>query len=134
MKRLPLLGFAIFLLAAAPTGGSLRVRMEDRLNPAFTRVSYQLFHARPASEDELLTAAAQLELNARELARKPTSASSVHEADPQFRIYATQLHTYSRALLTAITEGAERPDLEHWFNHVRASCEACHSQFKENNR
>jgi hypothetical protein len=102
--------------------------MEEQLNPAFTSVSHLMFHSPHATDEQLFQAAQQLEALSKDLAKAPANPS---EADPQFRVYATQLHLNAHALATAIGERAPKAELEHWFGHVRASCEGCHGQFKE---
>jgi cytochrome c556 len=134
MKRVGWVAICALLLGATSDGTlPLRARMKEKVNPAFTRLSYVLFHAAKPSDEELQRAAADLEQVSRELARRPLGSGAT-ETNPQFRIYAVQLHTNSQALLTTVEEQGSRDELEHWFNHVRASCEACHSQFKEDTK
>jgi cytochrome c556 len=115
--------------AEADTAAPKDVRqfMEKELNPAFTDVSYQLFHVRKPGEKpnaELLAAFERLLEKSSQLA---SGAQGQREAGDSFRRYAAQLHVAVRGLAEASQSGDEA-QIDTWMTHVSSVCQSCHAE------
>lgn len=118
---------------AAPAAASATVDMfqfmEKELNPAFTEVSYQLFHARkPGAEPspELHAALERLKEKAAQLARAPQGQG---EKGASFRIHAVQLQIAVRGLSEA-SLSQDEAQISMWLTHVSSVCTSCHSEYQ----
>ncbi|MEW5847731.1 MAG: cytochrome c [Myxococcota bacterium] len=129
-----LVGLAVVLLLGAfwPTQASaeaqLDVLMRERLNPAFTSVSYELFH-RPGPpgdrREDILRALEHLHTQTKALVAFPMPDGDTIP----FRIHATTLHRDVGAMLEAAGSGDDA-QVQHWFQHVQATCNGCHEQYR----
>jgi cytochrome c556 len=140
MKRLPLIlvctalaltGLGPFIRAAHATEATatkdVQQFMEKELNPAFTDVSYLLFHVRKPGEKpsaELLAAFERLSEKSSQLARHPQGQS---EAGASFRTHAVQLQLAVRGLAEA-SQSADEAKIELWLTHVSSVCQSCHAE------
>jgi len=103
--------------------------MEHRLNPAFTDVSFHLFHQTGGFTPSETSVAAldRLCLEATELAKKPLPDNP---ASQPFRTYAVNLATACVGLRDSHLT-SDREQTEHWYAHVKASCAACHAHYRD---
>jgi hypothetical protein len=109
-------------------GMDLEAFMKNDLNGALTRASFALFHAdrapaEPAEGDpfENLLAATQ---------RLSTYESWFEHDLPAYQNHAASLRLATRAFVEAASQGAVE-EARHWLNHVRATCNSCHMEFRD---
>ena len=105
--------------------------MKHRLNPAFTDVSFHLFHAggtAEAARPALDKAVARLQAVAEELTRLPPPAEDEALA---FRLQAHELQHSVVGLKEALAGGGAPAEVTHWFNHVSATCASCHALYRD---
>ncbi len=127
---------AVALLAASPAPSpkrrapapstDLREFMTRDLNPAFTDVSYLLYHAPKGAagwQDRVVASTEKL----RDLVDQLSShaEAGTDEELTSFKVHSVQLRIAARALAAA--EPGER---EGWFRQVSAVCNSCHDENK----
>ncbi|MDY7229271.1 hypothetical protein [Hyalangium rubrum] len=114
----------------APAASDMARFMEKDLNPAFTDVSYQLFHARKPGDEpspELLAAFERLTAKSAQLARSPLGQG---EKGASFRIHAVQLQIAVRGLSEA-SLSQDEAQIGMWLTHVSSVCNSCHAEYRE---
>src|SRR5207249_4725538 len=106
--------------------------MHDQLSPALSRVSDALFHSSAPDEDrmnEVAEASAIILGCAKRLDQvRPAKLEGIEEIT--FEHFLIQLVMNTHALQTSALEDDEQI-VVHWYHHVKQTCAACHSRFRE---
>lgn len=118
-------------LDGGPPIQTLRDVMQRALNPRLSQISLLLFHdGREVSSDE----------RNEELARHAGSLASCFQLAAQFNpreaesrrdfeIFTTLGHHNAISLVHSSYQ-RDRRDQEHWFSHIKETCQACHEQYR----
>ena len=126
-------GVALLGVTRAPKPKSERQQqmatvMKERINPAMSELSFQIFHPPGGQRDEAKVMEALKALNAEavSLARAPAKTE-----EPAFRAGAVLLQASVEGLTAAYQTNESEAEINHWFSHVSAACNGCHSHSKD---
>jgi len=115
----------------APSQSDLANLMRTTINPAVTRISFQLFHDANARSDgsfeKVAEQATVLQGAVEEILR--CTPPLFHDNDRDFRELAVSLRYYANGLqASAYERSAEESVL--WFWHVKNTCDSCHKVYR----
>ena len=129
---------------------SLSALMRDAVNPRLSQLSLRLFHDRRDSNDEarseeirelaeqLAACFVRVSWLSPKAAPSPAGATAGSEAgggstDAEFQVYSRMAHDSARALgHTAYIR--HHAGVEHWFMHLKETCQGCHLRFRPANK
>jgi hypothetical protein len=111
-----------------PAQEDLAKVMKNRINPAMSELSFQIFHAPGGKPDDSKVRESLQILNAESVAlaksHNPTS-------DPAFHAGAVLLQASIEGLSAAYQTNESEIEVSHWFSHVSAACNGCHSYSRD---
>jgi cytochrome c556 len=130
-----IVGCALLLLGASrpqkpktPAQQDLADTMKTRINPAMSELSFQIFHAPGGKPDDAKIRAALQTLNAESVA---LVRSRTLTEEPGFHAGAVVLQTSIEGLAAAYQTQESPEEINHWFSHVSAACNGCHSTSRD---
>lgn len=102
--------------------------MKQRLNKALTRASYVVFQQQMDGDSRELQQATQ-DLLSTTTGLRAFQANFQHDA-PAFHNHVVSLQIGVRAFNEAAVQG-DRAAAAHWMDHIRATCNSCHLEFRD---
>ena len=105
--------------------------MQRDLNSALTATSYEIFHRRQLGRPVEMTPQLSQALDGlQNAAARLGELRTVESDEAPFRMYVINLQSTVHALANAVATSQTDDEIHHWFNHVSAACESCHSEYK----